>query len=787
MRPRRRSIRFSLYGQLIIPMISLVTLWFFAAQSTASDAIHQRNIDTANKIYGNAVQPMLVTLAQERQESVVWLSGGGRLPRTSMDALRQKMDGTIVQMNSAARSDKFQGTLTGPMKQRLSTLIAKLNGIGALRGQVDSGSMSKLAAFNAYNDIIDTHFGFIYLLVADNGDQQAYHLTGMSRAIELAGREAALVGGVIVAGGRMTSAEHTAVTKVVFERRYLETSSISEFTRANGAPFKEALASDAADNFTAVEDGILATRPGARLHLTPTAWQGDVGGFIKELDGGLGKSRVVLAGDAKKTSDATLLRLALIGVIGLVAVALTAFLMLRFGRRISRDLLGLQGAARDLADQRLPSVVSRLRRGDEVDVATEAPPLAVGRTAEVSNVAAAFSSVQRTAVEAAVGQAELRMAVNGVFQNLARRNQSLLHRQLSMLDTLESKASDPEALADLFAIDHLTTRMRRHAEGLIILSGAAPGRGWRHPVGILDVLRGAIGEIEDYARAEVVSTAEEGIIGSAVADVIHLLAELIENAAAMSPPNTPVEVDAGLVGQGFVVEIQDRGLGMGPVKLAAVNEQLGREPEFDLSNGDQLGLFVVGSLAYRHGIKVVLEQNSYGGIKTIVLLPHSIVVPADRIGRADEPESANAPADTAPAAGSEPPDTIGGDVQKHAVDSVGRHRGGTEPLAVHEVTGTRPPPEPPVAHLPSAAAASTTGGTHAGMPRRVRRANLAPQLRDAAPQPPSEGAPSEGRNARSPERARSVMASMQSGWRRGRAEPLTPTPPAGWNDGRGER
>jgi signal transduction histidine kinase len=798
---RRRSIRFSLSGLIIIPMISLVTLWAFAAQSTASEAINQRNLDTTNEIYGGAAQPLLVTLAQERQESVVWLSRNTLLPRTSMDAVRTKMDGTIVQMNKAVRSDEFQATLTGPMKQRLSVLMGKLNRIKVLRSQVDSRAMTRLEAFNAYNDVLEAHFQYINVLVAGDGLQQSYHLANMSRAIELLGREVALVGGVLSDGGRMTAGEHAAISKLVYERRFLETSSLSQLKRATAAPFRQALSSPAVTSFTAVEDGILATPPGARLQVSPAMWKDAAGASIGAVDGALGKSRALGAEDAKKTSDETLLRLAVIGAVGLVAIVLTALLMLRFGRRISRDLLGLQRTARALAEERLPDVVRRLSRGDEVDVAAEAPPLEVGRTAEVFNVAAAFSSVQRTAVQAAVGQAELRAAVNQVFQNLARRNQSLLHRQLAMLDTLERKASDPDALADLFAIDHLTTRMRRHAEGLIILSGAAPGRGWRHPVGILDVLRGAIGEIEDYARVEVVSTAEEAIIGSAVADIIHLLAELIENSTVLSPPNTPVEIDAGLVGQGFVVEIQDRGLGMSPDKLAAVNEQLGREPEFDLTNGDQLGLFVVGTLAHRHGIKVALEPNSYGGLKTIVLLPRSLVVSADRAGRADDtgtrqagvPATAPAgtvPDGTVPPAASDPRDNIGRDTQEYAMDSVGRHRvGRTETRGDQDPFGMPPPPEPPGTAAPPPAeqpaqTAPTTANTHAGMPRRVRRANLAPQLLDAASPAQEEKKPS-GQDARSPERARSVMASMQSGWRRGRAEP-PPAPPGGRND-EGER
>ncbi|GAA1858550.1 sensor histidine kinase [Actinomadura bangladeshensis] len=795
---RRRSIRFSLFGLIIIPMVSLITLWAFAAQSTASKAINQRNLDTTNEIYGGAAQPMLVTLAQERQESVTWLSRNERLPRTSLDAVRTKMDGTIVQMNKAVNADEFQATLTGPMKRRLSALMGRLNRIGELRSRVDSRALTRLEAFNAYNDVLEAHFQYVNVLVAGDGLQQSAHTAAMSRGIELRGREIALVGGVLTDGGRMTAGEYAAVSRLVYERRFLESSNLAELHPAIAAPFEQALASPAERTFTAVEDNILATRPGARLRIGPADWKAVAGASIGAVDGALGKSRAVNAAEAKKASDDTLLRLLLIGVIGLVAITLTAFLMLRFSRRISRDLLGLQGAARTMAEERLPDVVRRLSHGHEVDVAAEAPPLDVGRTAEVFNVSAAFSSVQRTAVAAAVRQAELRAAVNQVFQNLARRNQSLLHRQLAMLDTLERKASDPDALADLFAIDHLTTRMRRHAEGLIILSGAAPGRGWRHPVGILDVLRGAIGEIEDYARVEVVSTAEEGIVGSAVADVIHLLAELIENAAVLSPPNTPVEVDAGLVGQGFVVEIQDRGLGMNPDKLAAINEQLRREPEFDLTHGDQLGLFVVGTLAHRRGIKVALEPNAYGGIKTVVLLPHALVVPADRVGRrsdagaeqadvpADVPERAAAPADSGPL------DIVGHDTQENAMDSVGRHRaGGTEPHGDQDPLGMPPPssapapapatsaqPEPqPAQSAQPAQPASTSADTHAGMPRRVRRANLAPQLRDAAPPAREERRPP-GRSARSPERASSVMASMQSGWRRGRSEPPQ-APPAG--------
>ena len=165
----------------------------------------------------------------------------------------------------------------------------------------------------------------------------------------------------------------------------------------------------------------------------------------------------------------------LAGSIGLAAVVASVFLMAWFGRKVTRDLSRLDGSVRDMADERLPRVVERLRRGDDVDVLAESPPPATSAVREISQIAVSFATVQEAAVAAAVEQARLRKGVSQVFLNISMRNQSLLHRQLGMLDSMERRASDPGALADLFRLDHLTTRMRRHAEGLIILSGSTPG------------------------------------------------------------------------------------------------------------------------------------------------------------------------------------------------------------------------------------------------------------------------------------------------------------------------
>ena len=313
--------------------------------------------------------------------------------------------------------------------------------------------------------------------------------------------------------------------------------------------------------------------------------------------------------------------------IGLIIIVIGVTMMGLFARRLARDITDLEATARHLADEEMPAA-----RG-------AAPPGRAGRGARRGHAAAADKDggdrpgggrPHQPAAHgggAAAGEASLRNGIGQVFVSLARRNQSLLQRQLRLIDALEQKASDPATLADLFPLDHLTTRMRRHAEGLIILSGASPGRSWSEPVPVIDVIRGAVAEVEDYKRVTVLTLAEDAVAGLAAADMIHLLAELIENATLSSPSGTRVEVRAERVANGFAIEIDDRGLGIEAGQLRTINQQLAEPPDFDLANADQLGLFVVGKLAARHGVRVALRPSPYGGTTAVVLMPNSIVVP----------------------------------------------------------------------------------------------------------------------------------------------------------------
>jgi signal transduction histidine kinase len=493
---------------------------------------------------------------------------------------------------------------------------------------------------------------------------------------------------------------------------------------------------------------------------------------------------LALAGRSLAGGHAILISYGLLAVAGLAAIAAGAALTGSFERMIARDLAALAAAAQQVAG--LPAAARPgERQAPPADAATLAAEAA---TTEVAQAAAAIATLRRRAAAATASESGLRDGLRQVFVSLAKRNQSLLQRQLRLIDTLEQKAADPAALADLFALDHLTTRMRRHAESLAILSGAAPGRSWREPVAAIDVIRAAIAEVEDYRRVSVLTAAEDAVVGPAVADMIHLLAELIENATLYSPSGTQVEIRAGRVANGFAVEIDDRGLGIEPDQLREINQQLASPPDFDLADADRLGLFVGAKLAAKHGVRVSLRPSPYGGTSAIALMPNSIVAPgvfsqaglrpdgeplpeprpaASRTARLDL-ASATALALTGRRA-AEPPQPTAQPVAAAAVLPAAGDRAAPGPAAPGG-----PPPEAAPEGLPGAA----IPGTHAGLPRRTRQASLSPHLQDQAPGPGAPPVPPGAVPvARTPERARDLAASVQSAWQRSRE--AGPPEPAG--------
>ena len=632
-RKRQRSIRVLLAAIFVVPLVSLLALWGFAASVTVVNAVNEHNFKRENDLYGGSAQGLGVQLSNERLIAYEYLSSGRRMPEQAFLA-------QIAVTNKALKAF-WVGLASGPgMFQSsswpaLKSWEAQLGKpLAQVRAEVESGRISPLAAFDAYDNITNAQFAVYSQLITVNNSElyrQAAASIEAGRALELAESNAALIEGAFAAGGYMTTGEKQLVSQFTAQQNLLFPDAINQLNPNLGSGYRKVTWSQTYKTFQGYEDAIINSI-GTRgpIPVTPQAFALVAKPLFAAFLGAEMQDRDGLTAQGTRVSDQLLLEVGLAGGVGLLAVVLSIFLMVRFGRRISRELTGLQRAALELAENRLPSVVSRLSEGEDVDVAAEATPIEPGRIAETARVAEAFSSVQRTAVEAAVGQARMRRGVSQVFRNLAWRSQSLLHRQLGLLDKMERKQTEPETLDELFQLDHLTTRMRRHAEGLIILSGATPGRGWRDPVPVLDVMRGAIAEVEDYKRVTVISDSQDAVIGTAVADVIHLLAELIENATTYSPASTEVTLRAERVANGFVAEIEDRGIGISAIDLAAFNSRLESTPEFDLADSNQLGLFVVGRLAAKHHISVTLRRSPYGGTSAIVLLPNAIMALAEQ-------------------------------------------------------------------------------------------------------------------------------------------------------------
>lgn len=291
-------------------------------------------------------------------------------------------------------------------------------------------------------------------------------------------------------------------------------------------------------------------------------------------------------------------------------------------RSMIRSLRRLQDTATKVAQDRLPELVKQLSEADPQDVDTSVESIGLHSRDEIGQVAAAFDDVHREAVRLAAEQALLRGNVNAMFTNLSRRSQGLIQRQLSLISELESREADPDQLSSLFKLDHLATRMRRNGENLLVLAGEEPGRRWTRPVPLVDVLRAAASEVEQYERIELAAVPATEVAGRVVNDLVHLLAELLENATSFSSPQTKVRVTGHALPDGRVlVEIHDTGIGLSPEDLAAINERLASPPTVDVSVSRRMGLFVVGRLSLRHGIRIQLRPSDSGGTTALVMLP----------------------------------------------------------------------------------------------------------------------------------------------------------------------
>ncbi|MFD8639194.1 nitrate- and nitrite sensing domain-containing protein [Streptomyces zaomyceticus] len=635
---RPRTVRAKIVSLLMVPVVSLLALWGFATVTTAQDVARLRQLQRVDAEIREPVTVALAALQAERRAAVrqVAAPGAGRSAELR-DRIRRTDEAVDRLRLNTTHTVGDTGDLPGDVGERVSAFVGRVEGLAELRTAATDGRADWDQVYEEYTAVVSAAFAVGGALTGIQDTRQgsdARVLLEFGRAGEMLSREDALLTSAHLTG-RFSADRLRVFTGAVETRRTLIASATVDLPTAERAAWTRLTAAGDHTRLIRAEDRITAAssgRPAAQV-VTSADWDDTLAAVRNGLTAIETDARTAAADRADPFAGGVLTAGGAAVLLGLAAVAASLLISVRIGRGLVVELVSLRNTALGIARGKLPAAMRRLRAGEEIDVQAEAPPGPVSQD-EIGQVGEALTTVHRAALSAAVERAELASGISGVFVNLARRSQVLVHRQLNLLDSMERRADDPNELGDLFRLDHLTTRMRRHAESLIILSGAAPGRAWRMPVPLTNVVRAAVSEIEDYARVEVRRLPETAVVGGAVADLTHLLAELIENAAQFSPPHTKVRVSGEPVGNGYALEIEDRGLGMGRETLADANARIAQSEALDLFDSDRLGLFVVSRLSSRHDIKVQLRTSPYGGTTAVVLLPTDLLQGALPPGRA---------------------------------------------------------------------------------------------------------------------------------------------------------
>ncbi|MFE2463994.1 sensor histidine kinase [Streptomyces mirabilis] len=803
-RIRPRTVRAKIVCLLMVPVVSLLALWAYATVSTAQDVARLRQVQRVDSTVRAPVDDAVAALQAERAAAVRRATDPTSEPQSDLKTLAERTDRAVAKLRLGDHNTVADGAdLPAGVAGRLDAFVNGAESLGPLRTAVLERRTGWDEAYGQYTRTISAAFAVGGALTgiqdADLGSD-ARVLLEFSRAGEALAQEDTVLSGARLAhtldGERLRQ-----FTGAVATRRALTDAAVADLRGPEQASWRDLVTGSAYADVRAVEDKVLASRPGGNaVDAAPEAdWNtahARVQDAMRAIEAKAGRG---VADRADPLTRGLLTPAGAAVVFGLAAVAASLVISVRIGRGLVVELVLLRNSALEIARRKLPEAMRKLRAGEEIDVRAEAPPGAPSED-ETGQVAEALGTVHRAALRAAVERAELASGISGVFVNLARRSQVLVHRQLSLLDSMERRSEDPNELSDLFRLDHLTTRMRRHAESLIILSGAAPGRAWRMPVSLTNVVRAAVSEVEDYARVEVRQLPEASVGGAAVADLTHLLAEIVENAAQFSPPHTRVRITGEPVGNGYAVEVEDRGLGMGKETLDEANRRIEQSEALDLFDSDRLGLFVVSRLAARHGIKVHLRTSPYGGTTAVVLLPTALLHggAAERSPRKTDNEGPDE-REYARVSAAPEHDSVPAPIERPALVPLVQtaveppaHGLPEAPVNVSSETPLNGSPEttpPGVTTLRLHRPPDDSEGSD-DLPRRVRQASLAPQLRAQRAEEPTQVAAHQHDDRRTPELVRDRMAAYRDGWARGSGRTpglgATPDPDAGSDSSEGD-
>ncbi|WP_241245669.1 nitrate- and nitrite sensing domain-containing protein, partial [Candidatus Protofrankia datiscae] len=629
--PANWRVRTKLIAILAVPIIAILANAAMGANSVLTSTRDVNRAQDMVKI-SRAATALVSALEQERTYTVGYIASRG----TPLSGFRspERIKTVRTQVDEAAR--QYEQSVRGQQNaftEQTRTVLQSITDRLSHRTNVRETALTLASSSSvqvAYTGMINSLVSLVSLIpqgqddAALNADVEA--LDAVIRARERLAAQQSLIHGTIQQG-RFDSTDYRLFVGLSTERE----TQISRFEAVanpdQARVYRETLVGqDVAETSNEVQ-GVLTGRVGQSLELDNLKWLQSTQATM-DLNSRIVDSLYNNTEDRVETLRSGIQRRALLSGL-LIVFILTAALLAAMivARSLVRPLLGLRAAALDVAGRRLPESVRRLRDSTEQDIETEVEPVGINTDEEIGEVARAFDEVHREAVRLASEQAVLRNNVNAMFVNLSRRSQGLVERQLRLIDDLENREQDPDQLSNLFKLDHLATRMRRNNESLLVLASTDTARRWTHPVPLNEVVLAAISEVEQYTRVKQMAAAAVSITGNAVSDVVHLIAELLENATSFSPPATEVQVASRSLGPGAgaIVEIEDRGIGMPAKDLERINERLANPPVIDVSVSRTMGLFAVGRLAVRHSIRVQLRESTSGGITAVIRLPAKVV------------------------------------------------------------------------------------------------------------------------------------------------------------------
>ncbi|WP_067184072.1 sensor histidine kinase [Microtetraspora niveoalba] len=632
-------MRSRLIALILLPTVVGVLLGGIQLADAVNTSVQYRRL---NEVAGlvQAVGELSHEVAMER-DYTAWYSATGRRPARLAQVRSAQQETDKARRTVADKIEQLDSGHSARVRSRVDDIQRWMDGLPGLRKQFVSSGVPARAVLGTYASMIEAFNGLVDELRTATGSDRMFAdgvaLGALTRAQEQLARQR----GIFTVGIAEKAVTYDDLSDFLGARQ-AQDSNFETFQKEASAEdvkfYTQTVKGFQVEKAYSLRAGALAqmreynriidldrTRRGDDLRLwfeTMTTTVDKMNAVEQRLAGSVVNQTQTLADDEQRR--AIISGSAILLLLGLMLLITTAV-----AGSLTRPLRRLRREALEIAGSRLPRTVQMLRESQDENLKVEVAPIQVTTRDEIGEVARAFDEVHQEAIRLAGDEARLRSNVNSMFVNLSRRTQTLVERQLALIDGLEQGEQDEGRLGNLFKLDHLATRMRRNSENLLVLAGQEPARRWGQPVPVVDVVRASLSEVENYERVSLQVSAGGAVVSQAVNDVVHLVAELVENAISFSPRETKVVVSSNRIdGGGLMISVSDLGIGMTAEELAQANWRLANPPVVDVSVSRRMGLFVVGRLALRHGIRVQLRQQDAGGLTAMVLLPEALLAQA---------------------------------------------------------------------------------------------------------------------------------------------------------------